>query len=390
MATPRTEQAAMQLKRAHYAEELIKLRQIFLKAEQTIVAEISRKQGREFVTYGEHAALERVQNTLRGMLDASWEYVPAAIEKQYLYGKYKDLRIPAIGYANAGALTATDLSVIERLTQNLMGELTQAAATAQSTIQSNWQEAVKLARLESDVFRTAALESLTASEATGMGARHARDIFIEKMRESGIAAFTDRSGRRWSLEAYSTMATRTTARQATNLAVLTADPEQDLYRISTHGTTCPVCAPLEGRVYSRSGTHPVYPPLALAFGKIDPAGPATLENSYLNIHPNCYHVLTPWSEEGRREEDVEKMRRFSSFEENPPTTDPRSKAQIEAYRAKEQGRAKLLGDIRQYERYRLTLGDKVPKTFGTFQKHKLAGSEKFAAWESAYRAARRG
>ena len=49
MATPRPQQAAMRLNRAPYAEEMIMLRQIFLRAENKIISEISRKQAREFV-----------------------------------------------------------------------------------------------------------------------------------------------------------------------------------------------------------------------------------------------------------------------------------------------------------------------------------------------------
>ena len=32
----------------------------------------------------------------------------------------------------------------------------------------------------------------------------------------------------------------------------------------------------------------------------------------------------------------------------------------------------------------MTLGDKVPKTFETFQKHKLAGDERYKTWEKQY------
>ena len=52
-----------------------------------------------------------------------------------------------------------------------------------------------------------------------------------------------------------------------------------LYQISAHGTTCRLCAGLEGRVYSKSGTDPDFPPLAAAFGKMDKNGPDDLSNS---------------------------------------------------------------------------------------------------------------
>lgn len=195
----------------------------------------------------------------------------------------------------------------------------------------------------------------------------------------------DRAGRNWSLHTYASMATRTASRQAEVLAVLTADPEHDLYKISSHGTTCALCAPYEGRVYSKSGTDPVFPPLAAAFGKIDPAGADDLANTWLNIHPNCLHVLMPWTPAGRSEKEIREIQDFSNPRKNPFAVDPRSKKQIEAYRKKEKARAKWLDDYRQYERYRVTIPDDTPKTFNTFLKHKLAGDGKYKEWERLYR-----
>ena len=117
---------------------------------------------------------------------------------------------------------------------------------------------------------------------------------------------------------------------------------------------------------------------------MDPAGPDDLSNSWLNIHPNCLHSLRPWTPAGRTPEELERIRRFSSPKTNPYSRDPRTEAQIKAYRDKEQGRAKWLAQYRQWERYRTALGDEVPKTFATFQRHKLAGDEKYQRW-SAYR-----
>lgn len=171
--------------------------------------------------------------------------------------------------------------------------------------------------------------------------------------------------------------------------MLTADPEHDLYKISSHGTTCALCAPYEGRVYSKSGTDPVFPPLAAAFGKIDPAGADDLANTWLNIHPNCLHVLMPWTPAGRSEKEIREIQDFSDPRKNPFTVDPRSKKQIEAYRKKEKARAKWLDDYRQYERYRVTIPDDTPKTFNTFLKHKLADDDKYQKWLKLYREANR-
>ena len=152
--------------------------------------------------------------------------------------------------------------------------------------------------------------------------------------------------------------------------MLTADESQDLYKITSHSSSCPVCAPFEGRVYSRSGTDPDFPPLADAFGKIDPSGPNDLTNTYLNIHPNCLHVLVAWTPAGMSEEEIDKIKKFSSPKENPYSVDPRSEKQRQAYRKKELARRHFLQTYDQWERYRVALGDQVPKTYQTFEKHK--------------------
>lgn len=377
------------LERASSNKELEKLIELFLRAETAIINEIGRLRAQGNVDYHAVAALDRVQAILTKLDSDCWEYVPKMIEREFYARVPEARRIEGetvekhiAGYRNAAVLTSEQNDVVQKLTQNLLGEISEASATVMQTLQN-----ALIGRPQSDIFRRVGLETVAMQEATGRGAYRALPEFVETLRREGITAFVDKAGRRWSLHTYGAMVCRTTSRQAEVLAVLTADPEQDLYQISSHGSTCAICAPLEGRVYSKSGTDPDFPPLAAAFGKVDPAGPDTLTNSYLNIHPSCQHALLPWTPAGRSKEEIEKIKRFSSFRTNPPSIDPRTKKQIDAYRRKEEGRAKWLQDYRQWERYRITLGDKCPKTFATFQKHKRADDEKYKDWQKLYREA---
>lgn len=207
------------------------------------------------------------------------------------------------GPLNAGVganLDATQMDIVQRLTQNLMGELTDASMTVMAAIQS-----AILGRVEPDIYRRVGLEQVAAMQATGRGVSRTVPGFVEQLRREGVTAFIDKAGRHWSLHTYATMVTRTTSRQAEVLSVLSADPDHDLYKISSHGTTCALCAPYEGRVYSKSGTDPVFPPLASAFGKVDPDGPDTLANTWLNLHPNCLHSVLPWTPAGRTPEEIQ-------------------------------------------------------------------------------------
>lgn len=368
-----------------------KLIEIFLKAETDIINEIGRLRSMGNVDYAQVAGLERVQAILRAMENDAWRYVPQMIERMFYVRAPEARRIggetPAkhfMGYINAMSLTGEQTAIVDTLVQNLMGEITDAAMTAMATVQS-----AVVGRTEPDVYRRVGLEQVANMQATGRGANITVPGFVEALRREGITAFVDKAGRNWSLHTYCSMVTRTTSRQAEVMAVLTADPEQDLYQISRHGTTCGLCAPYEGRVYSKSGNDPDFPPLADAFGKVDPAGPNNLANTYLNIHPQCLHVLLPWTHMGRTPEEIQKIKDFSNPAKNPYSVDPRTQKQIDAYRKKEAARAKWLREYRTWESYRMTVGDPVPKTFATWQKHKAADDEKYKTWQKLYREANR-
>ena len=375
--------------RAPNEKELQKLIQIFLKAETDIINEIGRLRSQGLTDYSAVAALERVQAILRKMEADSWEWAPKAIEKMFYVRVPEARRIEgetvakhAAGYQNAALLTGEQHAVVDMLIMNLMGEITDASMTAMATLQS-----ALVGRVEPDIYRRVGLEQVALRQATGQGVYKQLPGFVEALRREGVTAFVDKAGRHWSLHTYCSMVSRTTSRQAEVLASLTADPEQDLYRITRTGTTCALCAPYEGRVYSKSGTSPDYPPLSDAFGKQDPNGPNTLTNTWLNIHPGCLHSIHSFTEAGRSAKEIQEIKDFSNPAKNPYSRDPRSQKQIEAYRAKERARAKWLREYRSWESYRLTLGDKVPKTFATFQKHKAADDNKYKRWKKLYREA---
>ncbi len=451
------------------ADVTLFMRMLFLRTERDIVNEIRRKRGAGLVDYAEAAALERVQAILQNMVDESWAYVPVMIEKIF-YHSDKD----AAGYANARALTVTQLTVVEQLSNNLLGEITEAASVAEKSVQDFFtiarlendpfrQTALKqvlmqqaqgkpwiqasteaasvaeksvqdfftIARLENDPFRQTALKQVLMQQAQGKPWIQASQQMVREMENQGIPAFVDKAGRTWSLQSYGNMAVRTTARQAQVAALLTAD-DHDLWQIVKIGSTCPVCAALEGRIYSKSGTNPDYPPLTLAFGKVDPSGSDDLTNTYLNIHPNCLHSLIKYTTIGKTEKQIQKDKDFSNPEKNPlnrdPRTkkqiaayrekernrrrlladmrqhkqiqkdkdfsnpeknplnrDPRTKKQIAAYREKERNRRRLLADMRQHKEYRSVLGDDVPKDFAKFQEMKYNKSETFSFVELDYR-----
>ena len=362
------------------------LRKVYLKAEIDIINEIARLRSRGLIDYHAVAALKRVQQILRQLQDESWTYIPRLIEEKF-YVNHPDYytRAPKsvlghlLGYKATQALTIASMDIVARLTAACMGSITEASDHVMNGLTE-----LLIGREENDIFRYVGLEVVREMQATGQSLRAPND-FVERLRREGVTAFVDKAGRAWNLHTYADMVIRTTSLQASHLATLTKDPEHDLYMITKNNSGCKVCAPLEGRVYSKSGTSPYYPPLADAFGKRDKNGPNTLENTYLTIHPNCRHSLLTWSEEGKSMEEIEAIRRFSNPKTNPYTRDPRSQQQITAYRNREKARQKLLDSFEQFEKYRLAIPDKMPKTWQTFDKHKKLNDEKYKAWVAAYK-----
>lgn len=365
----------MKVKGPQEEEAILRMQKIYLDAERKIVAEITRKRSLDLVDYAEVAALERVQQILAEMQNETFEYAPIMVETIFHGEGAKN----AAGYANARALTTAQTAVVQTLVNNLLGEVLDVSGT----VMQSAREYLTVGRLEGRVLRNAALEAVAAQEATGAAWTIAQKQMSADLMGKGITAFVDKAGRKWSLTDYCNMAVRTTARQAEVASVITAD-DHDLWQIVKIGSTCPVCAVYEGRVYSKSGTNPDYPPLASAFGKIDPAGGNNLENTYLNIHPNCLHSLIKYTTIGKTEKQIQRDKDFSSFEKNPITHDPRTKKQREAYQEKMRNRQKLVNDTHQWKRYKAVLGNECPG-WDDFIKHKRAGDDVYKSLESKFR-----
>ena len=109
---------------------------LYLKAETDIINEIGRLRSQGLVDYHAVAALERVQAILRQLESDEWEYVPRLVESHF-YAHHPEARtIPGesiekhrTAYLNAQALTSTQSDIVQRLTMNLMGQLTDGNMT---------------------------------------------------------------------------------------------------------------------------------------------------------------------------------------------------------------------------------------------------------------------
>ena len=242
-----------------------------------------------------------------------------------------------------------------------------------------------IGRREQDVLRQKTLAEIAKAEAGGTTT--ATKGLILSLLNDGVVAFQDRSGRRWTLGHYCEMATRTGARQSINIGELYSDETHDLYYIVPRGSNCPVCSRYEGRVYSRSGKDPRFPPLYKAFGKIDPDGPDSIENTYVSIHPNCRHALARWNEKTRTPQELAEMQEKSN---QPFDIDPRTEEQVKRYKEKERWQG-IHDDARKM--FRLigaVLGFKRVGAYPTFEKHFIKKDKWYKDLYNEYKTAMEG
>jgi Phage minor capsid protein 2 len=110
---------------------------------------------------------------------------------------------------------------------------------------------------------------------------------VSRWAEDGIPALV-RKGRRWTPEAYISMVMRSMSNKVANDMQFARmdDYGVDLIEVSSHLDARPKCALYQGRIYSRSGNHPKYPPFSsTSYGQPD---------GLLGI--NCRHVIYPYIE----------------------------------------------------------------------------------------------
>ena len=121
------------------------------------------------------------------------------------------------------------------------------------------------------------------------------------------------------MDGYANMAIKTIQSAAINKSVFNASLQlkNDLVKMSSHSTSCPICAMYQGRIYSITGKTKGYPPLSV------------INNGsfvqYSVLHPNCRHRFTAYIKEF--DDNVEENKKLS----NQPFIDNRTEEQKRAY-----------------------------------------------------------
>ena len=181
---------------------------------------------------------------------------------------------------------------------------------------------------------------------------------VDFLAKQNIFTFEDKLGRVYSLESYAAMAIKTIQTAALNSSVFNASLQlkNDLVKMSSHSTSCPICAMFQGRIYSITGKTKGYPALE------------TINNGnvvqYKTVHPNCRHRFTVYVKEF--DDNAAQMKKDS----NKPFEDTRSDELKEKYINRQKlnyyrnNKSKIKDKLRVYE-----AADKTQLTIE--QKHDL-------------------
>ena len=213
-------------------------------------------------------------------------------------------------------------------------------------------------------IRQAGLRASALQLSAGQTVSRTREFLVNELASQGFQGITDRSGRVWQLNTYAQMVARTTSIEAINTGRFNAlrEDNYDLVKMTSHFGACPICGPLQGRVYSISGNDRRYPSL------YDTA----LSNGFDIVHPNCAHTFTPYIED--LDQNFEKTMAFSN---RPINEDSRSESSREAFQRSQVRRRQLTSDRKQYTQYRAVLGSEAPKSFAGFRRMKQSNSDRW-------------
>ena len=132
-----------------------------------------------------------------------------------------------------------------------------------------------------DALKRQVQSKLALGRLTGTDIRSIKKDIAAQLSDRGFSVLLDRGGNKWQLNRYSEMLARTHVIKANTEATINrgAELDIDIFEVSTHGAFDELCAPHEGKKYSRSGKSKNFPKLT--------------ESRTPPFHPNCKHTLLP-------------------------------------------------------------------------------------------------
>lgn len=143
-----------------------------------------------------------------------------------------------------------------------------------------------ITRAAEDAYRSTIAAAITPAAAGVETRRQAAQRALDRLAAQGIGNFTDKAGRRWRIETYAEMATRTALGQAATQGTVDRIRQTTPFvQVSDQADECERCRPWEGKVL-------VVGPIPEKWADVEYDGTLADARSGGLFHPNCTHALS--------------------------------------------------------------------------------------------------
>lgn len=196
--------------------------------------------------------------------------------------------------------TGIHLETVQVIAETMSLDLIQANASIVTNV-GRALRATKQTVLEERTINQQIVQGIIEGEPRRITSKRITDQLIAELGEGKLVTA---GSRHFTPESYAELVARTRTREAVTQGSINSAAEagMDLFQVSVHDNPCATCMPFQGRVFSRSGTNPNFPPLA----DMPP------------YHPRCRHVVIPVTEKHlRRTGEFDALVRLSADDTIP-------------------------------------------------------------------------
>lgn len=245
---------------------------IYTQAEQEMLEKVAKRVAKGITTEGWNE--QKLKNTqelnkeINKILTKTEKLSSATISKGII-SAYKK------GYESVGGKKEVHETILDEL--NIPMNLKMQILAANKLLEN---ASFQVLRKADDAY-TKVMTNATTGLLAGTDTRvQASQKMLNEFAEKGITSFVDKAGRNWDLSSYAEMCARTVSSHAALQGHIDRQIEvgEDLVKVSSIGTTCPICARWQGVVLSISGNSAKY-------HSVEEAKASGL------FHPNCKHTL---------------------------------------------------------------------------------------------------
>ena len=371
--------------------QLDKLIAIFEKAQQDLIKAIRQKSSAGSPALYKRKLLKQVTDTLTELKSKIKVRTPRFVKEYYQIGL--DDLVNEVSKNLTENIPSPDVfSKINRGQINLITEnMTDELITRTNMVGRRMRDEIRSLTLDTSAQRLA--QGQTVKE---MAKTLERKLLGVQSREEGKPiGVTYSNNKTVRLPDYAKMAARTTTAEIQNTTKIIQGNEYglDIVHCTKHFPTCKICARFQDLYYATTREA--------ANGKYKGPDGEPLKFPYLydtvfvegydTIHPNCIHrfvVIVPraYTPEQLKKMSVKSMKVFDSMRTG---SDVRSIEEQRKYNSIQAENRERRRDLKQYERYKLRLGDEAPKSFAGFRRMKVSESDNWIRLQERYREADR-